>query len=183
MHVKATTLLCLLVLPAFALGANSLTTVGDLAKVQSDTILYDAEAARADAKARLQASLAKSGDDLQPRRGITQPVVDTNDLPTVTGISGAAGRLYASFLYPNGTTVSAKSGGQIPGGFAVAEIGIDRVVLTRGDRRIPLQFGAVNTPAPLPVQPQAAQMPMQMPIPVPAPMPLPGQTPNAMPMR
>jgi type IV pilus biogenesis protein PilP len=174
MHVKAT-LLCLLVLPTLALGADSLATVGDLAKVQSDTILYDAQAARADAKARMQASLAKAGDDLQSSRGNSQPSVVAAELPTVTGISGAAGRLYASFLYPNGTTANAKSGGQIPGGFAVAEVGIDRVVLTRGDRRIPLQFGVVNAPAPLPAQP--TQVPMTL------PMPLPGQTSTAIPLR
>jgi len=176
MHAKAI-LLCLLVLPTIAFGEDSFATVGDLAKVQSDTILYDAQAARADAKARMQASLAKAGDDLQASRGNSQPSVVAAELPTVTGISGAAGRLYASFLYPNGTTANAKSGGQIPGGFVVAEVGIDRVVLTRGDRRIPLQFGVVNSPAPTPGQAQITQTPMTLPL------PMPGQAINAAPLR
>lgn len=123
-------------------------TVGDLSKVQSDTILYDAKAKRAEAKIKMQENLAKSGDEFQPGQPATPFPVAAADLPTVTGISGAAGRLFATFQYPNGTTVSSKSGERIPGGYLVAEVGIDRVVLTKGDRRIPLQFGvAAVSPA------------------------------------
>ena len=132
---------------------NSLPTVGELSAVQSETIMFDARAKRADAKAKMQENMTKAGDD-QFVASPSAPSVVAADLPTVMGISGTAGRLFATFRYGNGTTVTAKSGEQIAGGFQVAEVGIDRVVLTRGDRRIPLQFGVADTPA------QSAQMPM-----------------------
>lgn len=178
MPVLKASLLCLLVLPTLAIGAESLATLGDLAKLQSDTILYEAETARAQAKLTMQDVLRKAGDD-QQMRGSGEPPVQESELPTVTGISGAAGWLYATFLYPNGTTASAKSGSQIPGGFVVAEVGIDRVVLTRGDRRIPLQFGVANAPPPAPAHAQITQTPMTLPMPT----PLPGQSVNGAPLR
>lgn len=122
-------------------------TIGDLSRVQAETIMYDAKAKRAAAKASMQDESLKAGDDLGQNLSFTAPSVVTADLPTVTGISGAAGRLQATFRYGNGTTVASKSGQQIPGGFEVSEVGIDRVVLTKGDRRIPLQFGVAEQPA------------------------------------
>lgn len=158
MRVKSLFFL-VLVLPGFGVWAagNSTETVGDLSKVQSETIMYDAKAKRAEAKAKWQESILKSGDDPLLSQSQAAPSVVVADLPTVTGISGAAGRLFATFRYVNGTTTTSKSGEQIPGGYLVAEVGIDRVVLTRGDRRIPLQFGVANKPVP------PMQMPGQMP--------------------
>jgi type IV pilus biogenesis protein PilP len=161
-------LLIALVLPAVCFCAElPAPTVGDLSQIQSDTIVYDAKAKRAEAKSEMQKNMAKSGDDLQAGPAAMAPPVLSVDLPTVTGISGAAGRLFATFRYPNGTTVSSKSGEQIPNGFLVAEVGIDRVVLTKGDRRIPLQFGVAN-PTPAAAQTGAVMLPGA----VPAPMPL-----------
>lgn len=157
MHVKQLFFVAL-VLPAVVCAAESSTaTVGDLSKVQSETIMFEAKAKRAEAKAKMLENITKAGDD--PQLNQPQAVVSVNaaDLPTVTGISGAAGRLFATFRYGNGTTVTSKSGEQIPGGFQVAEVGIDRVVLTKGDRRIPLQFGVATPVA------QPTQMPTQMP--------------------
>lgn len=147
-----------LVLPVFTVCAaeQSLPTVGDLSKVQSETIMYDAQAKRAEAKAKMQEQLMKAGDDPATSQVNTAPSVVASDLPTITGISGVAGRLLATFRYSNGTTVSSKSGQQIPGGFMVAEVGIDRVVLTKGDRRMPLQFGVASEPA-------ASTMPFMLP--------------------
>lgn len=137
-----------LVLPVFTVSAGelSLPTVGDLSKVQSETIMYEAQAKRAEAKAKMQDNLLKAGDDPASNQVNTAPSVVASDVPTVMGISGVAGRLVASFRYSNGTTASSKSGQLIAGGFMVAEVGIDRVVLTKGDRRIVLQFGAATEP-------------------------------------
>lgn len=152
-----------LVLPAFTVGAAELSmpTVGDLSKVQSETIMYEAQAKRAEAKAKMQDNLLKAGDDPASSQVNTNtaPSVVASDVPTVMGISGVAGRLVASFRYGNGTTASSKSGQQIPGGFTVAEVGIDRVVLTKGDRRIALQFGVASQPT----QPTTAAMPFMLP--------------------
>lgn len=154
-----------LVLPASAALATdkSLPTVAELSEVQSETIMFDARAKRAEAKAKMQESMTKAGDDQFVPLHATPSVVAA-DLPTVTGISGKAGRLFATFRYGNGTTVTAKSGELISGGFQVAEVGIDRVVLTRGDRRIPLQFGVAETPAhsaPIPIFGTPAPLPMR----------------------
>lgn len=141
-----------LLFPALAQAADlqppSRATVADLSQIQSETIMYDAKAKRAESKGKMQENQAKAGDDPQLSQPSTAPPVFAAELPTITGISGAAGRLFATFQYPNGTMISSKSGEQIPGGFHVSEIGIDRVVLTKGDRRIPLQFGVANTPVP-----------------------------------
>ncbi|PRW84474.1 type IV pilus biogenesis protein PilP [Pseudomonas fluorescens] len=162
MRVKTLSLLALM-LSACAVSAaeRSQPTVGDLSAIQSETIMYKAQSARAEAKGEMQSFITKAGDDPLLTQMNSAPSVVTADLPTVTGISGAAGRLFATFRYSNGTTVSAKSGDRITGGFTVSEVGLDRVVLTLGDRRIPLQFGVINTPAPT----TGGQMtgPMQMP--------------------
>lgn len=165
-------LLAALVLPRMALCADStaLHTVGELSGVQSDTILYEAKAKRAEALGKMQEFANKAGEDLTPGHTNTNtaPSVVASDLPTVTGISGVGGRLYATLLYPNGTTLRSKSGEKLPGGFLVSEVSIDRVVLTIGDRRIPLQFGVATPPATVP------QGAMQMPLPgmMAPPMPL-----------
>lgn len=130
-------------------NATGSATIGDLQQVQSETVMFDAKFKRAEAKAKLRSELAKTGDDQRADSSVGSPVetsVIINELPTVIGISGAAGRLLATLRYPNGTTVSCKSGDQIPGGYHVAQVGIDTVMLVRGDRRIPLQFGVASMP-------------------------------------
>lgn len=165
-------LLAALFLPRMALCAEptALHTVGELSVVQSETILYDAKAKRAEALVKLQENANRAGVDLTQVRTTANaaPSVIASDLPTVTGVSGVGGRLYATLLYPNGTTLRSKSGEKLPGGFLVSEVSIDRVVLTIGDRRIPLQFGVATPPATVP------QGAMQMPLPgmMAPPMPL-----------
>ncbi|WP_440057904.1 type IV pilus biogenesis protein PilP [Pseudomonas fragariae (ex Marin et al. 2024)] len=147
-------LLIAAVCPLFAIAdesANAVSsgTIGDLQQVQSETVMLDAKVKRAEAKGKLRDAMIKTGDDLQAASSTDSPVetsVIVTDLPTVIGISGAAGRLFATLRYPNGTTVSAKSGDQISGGYRVSQVGIDTVTLTRGDRRLPLQFGFATTP-------------------------------------
>lgn len=163
-------LLMALVLPRLAVSAEApQQTIGDLSRIQSETILYEARAKSAKAKAEMLENQAKAGDDLTKTspESTAGPAVHAENLPTVTGISGAAGRLFATLLYPNGTTVRSKSGERVPGGYLISEIGIDRVVLTLGDRRIPLQFGVASQP----VAPRGA-MQMQLPGSMTAPMPI-----------
>lgn len=153
-------LLAALLLPALGVCASERQkpTVGELSDVQSQTIMYEAEVKRAEAQAKLLDLNLQLGEEPQTGSPSSLVQVTESELPTVTGVSGAAGRLYATFRYVNGTTVSAKSGEQIPGNFRVAEVGIDRAVVTRGDRRIPLRFGVANESVPQPQTP--GQMPM-----------------------
>lgn len=129
-------------------------TVGDLSRVQSETLMYEAKAKRADAFGRMTAGEIKAGLDMTS--STNQSPVTSSELPTIIGISGAAGRLFATFRYPSGNTATAKSGESIPGGFKVAEVSLDRVVITRGDRRIPLQYG--SAPATKPAEMTRNQM-------------------------
>ncbi|MNF79192.1 Type IV pilus biogenesis [compost metagenome] len=170
MHVNSLFLLAL-ALPMFGAVAadRALPTVGDLSAVQSDTIMFEAQAKRADAKAKMQESTAKAGDDPVLNQLATSASIVASDLPTVTGVSGVSGRLVASVCYSNGTTIKSKSGQTIPGGFVLTEITIDRVVAAKGDRRVPLQFVAVCnvTQSSAPAMPMLpGQMPPFMPPPV-----------------
>lgn len=154
-------LLIALALPGWAVSAEpqAQATVGDLSRVQSDTILYEAKAKRAEAKGKMQEQLAKTGDEQLSTQSAASPSVIASDLPTVTGSSGISGRLFATFLYGDGTTVTSKSGEQIPGGFLVSEVGIDRVALTKGDRRFVLKFGVANQP----ISPLGGSLPISLP--------------------
>jgi type IV pilus biogenesis protein PilP len=147
MHGKTKVLVVgLLIITGQAVASElALPSVGELSAVQSETIMYEAKAKRAEAQAKMQENNLKAGIDISGPTAVASAVT-AGELPTITGISGAAGRLYATFRYANGTTVTAKSGDQIAGGFRVAEVGIDRVVITRGDRRMPLQFGVATEP-------------------------------------
>lgn len=142
-------------------------TVGDLSAVQSQTILYKAQGARAQALAEKRANEAAAGMDASSESSSTSVGVTDAELPTVTGISGRAGRLFATFRYPNGNTATAKSGEAIPGDFRVAEVSLDRAVIIRGDRRFPLQFGAAPTEQPK--QPMGQIVSGQLPGAYPAP--------------
>jgi type IV pilus biogenesis protein PilP len=166
MRVKSL-LLMALCLPQLALSAEPpQPTIGDLSRVQSATIMFEANAKMAKAKGDMLENQAKAGDDLTDPHATGGAAVKEEKLPTVVGISGAQGRLFATFLYPDGTTVRSKSGEKVPGGYLVSEVGIDRVVLTVGDRRIPLKFGVASLP-PAPVggvQPFPGMMQPPMPM-------------------
>lgn len=140
-HAMATFMLALA--PALCAAENALATVGELSAVQSDTIMFEAKAKRAEAQLRMLENSAKAGSDPSAPGPFTSAVTPT-EVPTVEGISGAQGRLYATFRYPNGTSANGKSGDSIPGEFKVAEVGIDRAVVTKNGRRFVLQFGVAR---------------------------------------
>lgn len=160
-------LLATLIAAPFAHSERAQPTVGDLSRVQSETLLYKAQGARAQALADKRRSESEAGIDTTGATGQAAPPVIDSELPTITGISGRAGRLFATFRYPNGNTATAKSGEAIPGNFRVAEVSLDRAVITRGDRRIPLQFG--DAPTQQPQQSSGQLLPGQFPGPYPAP--------------
>lgn len=148
------------VLPLYS-AITAASTVADLSAVQTETIMYEAKAQRAEAKAKMQESSAKAGDDPLLSQSAGTPSIVASDLPTVTGVSGAGGRLLATVCFSNGTTLRSSSGQTIPGGFVLAEITIDRVIAAKGDRRVALQFVAVCQPTPEipPVQGLPGQVP------------------------
>ena len=161
MHANSRALLlATLVVAPLAQADKPYPTIGDLSKVQSDTVLYQAQAKRAEALSQKFINEAKAGINVTGENGQAASTVTESELPTITGISGRAGRLFATFRYSNGNTATAKSGEVIPGNFRVSEVSLDRAVITRGDRRIPLQFG--NAPIQQPEQ-SSQLMPGQLP--------------------
>ena len=128
-------------------ASEAIPTVGQLSQIQAQTMLLEAEAKRAAAKALLLKNKLDAGEDIAALGGQQSESIIASDLPTVTGISTMGGRLYATFRYQNGTSSRASAGEIIPGNFKVTEISLERAVVTKGDRRIPLQTG-VASPAP-----------------------------------
>lgn len=135
--MHADTAACLL---AGALAAIALPcaaqSVADLDRIQSETILYRAEAARAEALAKARGGTAETADVL----------------PVVRGVFGTGSSLFATFLYPNGASVDAPVNARIPGGFVVAKVSPTAVELVRGGTRFSLGF---SDQRPMPVTPVA----------------------------
>jgi len=129
----------LLLLPC----AEADSTLGDLSRIQDETLLLKAKAERAAAEADLEAkrrSAAGVGQDMEP--------------PVVKVVYGVDHKLVATFLYSNGVVMDAGAGDTILGGFKVAAISVDKVQLVRGKTRYQVGFSA-TAPA-VPVQTQTS---------------------------
>lgn len=139
----------------FALATLSLPaaaqSAGDIGRIQAETILYRAQAARNEALAKARGEQA----------------VDTANegLPVVRGVYGTEKSLYATFLYANGSTVDARVGDSLPGSFTVARVTPIGVTLRKGGKSHVLGFSDLR--------PFPAAMPAAAPAAVPA-MPPPG---------
>lgn len=125
-----------------ACGAANAQSVGELGKVQAETILYQAQAARAEAQAKAQAA-GPAGTSME------------GTLPVVRGVFGSGTQLFATFLYANGSSVDARRGDRIPGDYVVASVSPTGVVLSRSGRSYPLGFSDLR-PFPLPAATPAA---------------------------
>lgn len=129
--------------------------VGQLSQVQSETLLYQAQAERAKAKRTVEAE----GDSLTPPTPRAQPgavpvsAQAPETLPVVKSILGSRGSMRAVLLYSGGLEVNAYlGGGELPGGYTVSALTLDRVELTRNGQRYPLGFSnqepaATGTPS------------------------------------
>lgn len=127
-------LIPLMVAAAFAQAEG---TVGDLSRIQSETIILKAKVSRATAQSEL---------DAKSRVG---QVNDDVDAPVVKSVYGVGRKLFASFLYSNGVAMDAKQGDTILGGYKVVTLTVDKVELGKGKRRFVVGFSATApTPAP-----------------------------------
>ena len=114
--------------------ADGLKTVGDLARIQSETMVLRAQIDRASAEAEL-AGKTNNVDMSQQA-----------NMPVVRAVYGAGGVMYATFLFVNGLTQDAKAGQVIKGGYKVVELSVDRVVLARGGHRFDAGFASSVSP-------------------------------------
>lgn len=123
--------------------------VGTLSEVQSQTVLFKAQAERAKAQNSIE------GASTPPPTAIAQPYLPqpqrtaapvptpapSEGLPVVSMISGSRRAPHATLLYSSGYEVEAQSvGSQLPGGFKLASISLDGVVLIREGKLFPLGF-------------------------------------------
>ncbi|GEM_PF-780759 len=179
-------------------------TVGELSRVQSETILYKAQGERAKALREINGTSPQATTTPQPSY-LSQPVVApasrvggapeqtgaVEQLPVVKLVYGVGTALHATLLYAGGFEIDASPAStDLPGGYRVANLSLDSVVLSRGGKRYPLGFSnrapsypvatiATGQVPGLPVT--AAPMNPVAPVPVlpPAPIALPGSAPTA----
>lgn len=149
----------LLIVAAFATNAFATPSelsgisIGELGKVQSETILLKAKAERAKAEREMKGEPTPS---VQPvSTGMSNPfpapqpmqylpseskAAAKSDLPVVMAVTGSARRMQATLLYSSGIEVDALIGRELPGGYRVAQITLDGVTLERKGKRFPLGF-------------------------------------------
>ena len=113
-------------------------TVGDLADVQAETLFLRAKAARAEALAKLTEANREAGG------ATTTNTAEQAGVPVVKGVYGSGTRLYATFLYANGSSVDAMKGDRIPGDFVVRSISASRVELGHKGRTHVVGFSDIR---------------------------------------
>jgi len=121
-----------LALPLAALAADDVT-VGDLSRIQSETLLLKAKAnlaaTQADLYAKTHTASSANGNEEE-------------DVPVVKAVYGVGRRDYATFLFSNGSSIDASAGDILPGGLKVLMVTVDRVVLTKGKKKIGVSFSS-----------------------------------------
>lgn len=175
---KTITAVALLVLISTGAWAQQ-ATVGELSQLNAANILKDAQLTGAQLDAKLRKASAGEGSTAASDTVISSPAHTDGTAaakplrPVVKGVFGANGTLYATLLYADGTTVDAKQGTSVPGGYVVAHVDADRVALRRGKQLIDIGFSSTApvepaTPATPPgVSPFGSVIPMPpMPSPV-----------------
>jgi type IV pilus biogenesis protein PilP len=113
---------CLVALTAGAQIARAdddgMQTAGDLRLVVSETVMYKAQAARAQARAELAKA---TGTDSPGALGVAQ---EREGLPRVSQIVEARGVKSATFIYPNGT-VDLGIGDSLPNDYKIVSMSTD----------------------------------------------------------
>ncbi|MFA1030663.1 MULTISPECIES: type IV pilus biogenesis protein PilP [Pseudomonas syringae group] len=136
--------------------------IGELSQVQSETLLFTAQAARARAKedivngGKTSTSTSTSAPVQVTQSAYTTPAPISNStpqLPVVKTVFRMNNALYATLLYGSGFEVDASVGNaELPGGFKVISVSLDSVVLGHDGRRYPLGFstrapsGSIDAP-------------------------------------
>lgn len=133
-------------------------TVGDMSQIQGETLILKAKANREAARADLDARARAAG-------GYT--AADEANVPVVKSVYGSRDTYVATLVYPNGTSMEAKAGDTLNGGFKVAKVSVDRVELVKNKKVIPLTFSATSPsagPANIPASLPGAQQPFIPPL-------------------
>ena len=137
-----------LALGLLALGSSVLAsvTVQDISTIQGETLRLKAELAKATVQKQLDETGKSEG---------------SSTAPVVKSVVGVGTALIATFVYSNGTSVDARVGDTLPGGYRVVEILSNRVTLSQAGRRFVVGFSAE-----VPVVPPPPSVSPSFPIPV-----------------
>jgi type IV pilus biogenesis protein PilP len=123
--------------------------VGELSAVQSETFLYKAQGERAKAIRSIDRDSPQTTPAntpvYQPRPLMSEPIPRSSDagepLPVVKMVAGPSRALRAKLLYSGGYEVDAQVGDtDLPGGYKMASVSLDRVVVSRGGKFYALGF-------------------------------------------
>lgn len=112
--------------------ADDVPTVGELARIQAETVLIKARAKQEEARNELASKRSAGG-------------ADDGTLPVVKSILGTDRRVVATLIYPGNVQVEAMPGDTLPGGYKVGKINQDsnKVELTKGKQRYTVGFSTV----------------------------------------
>ncbi|WP_144241848.1 type IV pilus biogenesis protein PilP [Pseudomonas chlororaphis] len=128
-------------------SAQAASTVGELTDVQAQAVLAEAKVRLAEAQAKLEGkepvATTIGMSAMPPARDISPPE------PVVRAIYGSGGRITASFLFAGGYEADAGAGQDLPGGYRVESISMDKVILSKDGKRFPVGFS--NTAPSMPV--------------------------------
>ncbi len=140
---------CKVIIAALAIGSVdahaeselSGINIGELGRVQSETILLNAQAEREKAR-RSVSGIDAAPASPQPNivAGMDAAKPQAPSLPVITEILGSNSALRATLRYSSGIEIEAKAGRELPDGYRVASITLDGVTLERAGRRFPLGF-------------------------------------------
>ena len=115
----------------FALGGgvSAQHTAGELERLQAEAIIT---------KAKL--NLAEIEEQLRQKQGLSGDELGRVSVPAVRAVYGVDKELYATLVYNNGATVTAKLGDVVPGGYTVSKITVEAVELKKGQQRVRAVF-------------------------------------------
>jgi type IV pilus biogenesis protein PilP len=132
--------------------------VGYLGKVQSQTILFNAQAEQAKAKRSIAENGGSAGQSessitqVQPpssvQNTLAQDTAAFGDLPVIKAITGAPTKLRATLLYRSGVELDVTNGSRgLPGGLRIVQISLDGVTVEGSGKQFLLGFSSAITPS------------------------------------
>lgn len=124
---------CLFFLNATAFAKPK--TIGDLAEIQSETVIYRAKKERAQALLELKTITKISGESIN----------SSSNLPVVRNIQGKKPDLHAILIYPGGSEITVKPGDILLNGMIMGQITAKKVTIINSSngKEIRLVFSSI----------------------------------------
>jgi type IV pilus biogenesis protein PilP len=113
-------------------------TIGDLAEIQSETVIYRAKKERAKALSELNSMTGISGETTH----------SSSHWPVIRTVQGKKPDLQAILRYPDGSEITVKSGDQLPNGMIMGSITVKEITLVNPSisKEIRLGFSSIAPP-------------------------------------